>query len=80
MLQYALEAADSDADETSVAKSLIDSAETSDPDEIKSMLHDVVSQLFIDASVTYERTAKSGEHYSIADEVFNEFSSWFDYP
>ena len=79
MLQYALEAADSDADEASVAKSLIDSAETSDPDEIKSMLHDVVSQLFIDASVTYERTAKRGEHYSIADEVYNEFASWFDY-
>ena len=80
MLQYSLEIADSAAEEPSVAKSLIDSAETSDPDEIKSLLHDVVSRLFKDAGVTYERTAKSGEHYSIADEVYNEFSCWFDYP
>jgi hypothetical protein len=80
MLQYALEIAESDAEEPSVAKSLIDSAETSDPDEIKSLLHDVVSRLFKDAGVTYERTAKSGEHYSIADEVYEEFSRWFDYP
>ena len=80
MLQYALEVADGDAEELSVEKSLIDSAETSDPDEIKSMLHDVVSRLFKDAGVAYERTAKSGEHYSIADEVYDEFSRWFDYP
>jgi len=80
MLQCALEVAESDAEEPSVAKSLTDSAETSDPDEIKAMLHDVVSQLFKDAGVTYERTAKSGEHYSIADEVYDEFSRWFDYP
>ncbi|MBI3165259.1 MAG: hypothetical protein HYZ24_11300 [Chloroflexi bacterium] len=80
MLQYALEVADSGVEEPSVAKSLIDSAETSDPDEIKSLLHDVVTRLFKDADVTYERTTKSGEHYSIADEVYDEFSRWFDYP
>jgi len=80
MLQYALEVAESDTQEPSVAKSLIDSVETSDPDEIKSMLHDVVTRLFIDAGVTYERTAKSGEHYSIADEVCDEYIRWFDYP
>lgn len=80
MLQYALEVADCDAEEPSVAKSLIDSAETSDPDEVKSLLHDVVSQLFKDAGVTYERTAKSGEHYSIADEVYDEYVRWFNYP
>ena len=80
MLQYALEVAGSDAEEPSVAKSLIDSAETSDPDEVKSLLHDVVSQLFKDAGVTYERTAKSGEHYSIADDVYDEYVRWFDYP
>jgi hypothetical protein len=80
MLQYALEVAESDAEEPSVEKSLIDAAETSDPDDIKSLLHDVVSKLFTDAGVTHERTAKSGEHYSIADEVYNEFASWYDYP
>jgi hypothetical protein len=80
MLQYALESADSDAEESSVAKSLIESAETNGLDEIKSLLHDVVSQLFKNAGVTYERTAKSGEHYSIADEVYDEYVRWFDYP
>ncbi len=80
MLQFALEIAESDAEEPSVARSLIDSAETSDPDEIKSLLHDVVSRLFKDAGVTYERIAKSGQHYSIADEVYDEFSRWFEYP
>jgi hypothetical protein len=80
MLQYALEVAESDAEEPSVAKSLIDASETSDPDEIKSLLHDVVSRLFKDAGVEYERVSKSGDHYSITDEVYNEFSTWFDYP
>ena len=69
MLLYALEVADGDSEEPSVARSLIDSAETSDPDDVKSLLHDVVTRLFKDAGVTYERTAKSGEHYSIADAV-----------
>lgn len=80
MLQYALEVAESDAEEPSVAKSLIDASETSDPDEIKSLLHDVISRLFRDAGVEYERISKGGDHYSIADEGYNEFSTWFDYP
>lgn len=80
MLQYALEFAESDAEEPSVARFLIDSAETGDPDEVASLLHGVVSQLFADADVSYERTAKSGEHYSIADEVYDEYVRWFDYP
>jgi hypothetical protein len=80
MLEYALEVADSDAEEPSAAKSLINLAKTSDPDEIKSLLHDVASQLFIDAGVTYERISKRGEHYSIADEVYDEYVRWFDYP
>src|SRR3972149_5361586 len=62
MVGYALEVADNDAEEPSVAKSLIDSAETGDPDEVKSLLHDVVSRLFKDAGVKHQRTAKSGEH------------------
>jgi hypothetical protein len=80
MLQYALEVADDDAKEPSAAKSLIDSTETADPDDVKGLLHDVVAQLFKDAGVTYERTAKSGEHYSIADEVYAEYVRWPDYP
>ena len=86
MLQYALAVAGDEQDqgddenESTVATSLIESAETGDPDEVESLLHDVVSQLFADAGVTYERTAKSGEHYSIADEVYAEYVRWFDYP
>lgn len=41
---------------------------------------EVVDRLFKDAGVKYERVSKSGEHYSIADEVYNEFAGWYDYP
>lgn len=84
MLQYALEIAKGveniDEDEDSVAMSLMDATESSNPEDAKGLLHDVVSRLFVDAGVTYERTSKRGEHYSIADEAYNEFVSWFDYP
>ena len=64
----------------SVAMSLIDSTETGDPENVKGLLHDVVDKLFIDAGVPYERVSKRGDHYSIADETYNEFASWYDYP
>jgi len=54
--------------------------DTSDPDSIKELIHDMVDKLFKDAGVKYERVSKRGEHYSIADEIYNEFSSWYDYP
>lgn len=84
MLQYALDKAMKikrrNEEEHSVAMSLIDSADTANIDHIKALIHDVVDRLFKDAGVSYERVSKRGEHYSIADEIYNEFSSWFDYP
>ena len=67
-------------DEHSVAMSLIDATDTSDPDSIKELIHDIVDRLFKDAGVEYERVSKRGESYSIADEIYNEFSGWYDYP
>lgn len=58
---------------------LIDSTDTSDPESIKELIHDVVDRLFKDAGVKYERVSKRDEHYSIADETYNEFSGWYDY-
>lgn len=84
MLQYALEVAEEienrNEEEHSVAMSLIDAADAGYPDGIKELIHDVVDRLFKDAGVSYERVSKRGDHYSIADEVYNEFASWFDYP
>ena len=67
-------------EEHSVAMSLIDASEAGYPEHIKGLIHDVVDRLFKDAGVEYERVSKRGEHYSIADEIYNEFSSWYDYP
>jgi hypothetical protein len=84
MLQYAYEIAEKiehrNKEQHSVAMSLIDTAETSDPEEISELLHDVVDRLFMDAGVEYERVSKGGDPYSIADEAYNEFARWFDYP
>jgi len=68
-----------DLEEDSVALSLINANELS-PEEIKSELHDVVKRLFNDAGVTFDRVSKRGEPYSIADEAYNEFVNWYDYP
>jgi len=67
-------------EEHSVAMSLIDASEAGYPEAIKELIHDVVDRLFKDAGVKYERVSKGGERYSIADEIYNEFSSWYDYP
>lgn len=67
-------------EEHSVAMSLIDAAEAGYPEHIKELIHDIVDRIFMDAGVEYERVSKSGEHYSIADEIYNEFASWYDYP
>ena len=84
MLHYALDKAmeikHRNEEEHSVAMSLIDADDAGNPDDIKELIHDVVDKLFKDAGVDYERVSKRGEHYSIADEVYNEFAGWFDYP
>jgi hypothetical protein len=47
---------------------------------MREQIHDVVNRLFRDAGVSYERGSKRGKHYSIADEAYREFASWFNYP
>jgi hypothetical protein len=82
MLHYAsvlAEKLDEDGlEEDSVTLSLINANEMGS-DEIKDELHDVVKELFKDAGVTFDRVSKRGDSYSIADEAYNEFVSWFDY-
>ncbi len=84
MLQYALAVSEEESgdepDDDSVAQSLLDSTEESEPDEVKKLLHDVVSRLFKDAGVSYKRTSASGEDYSIADSIYYEYIHWFDMP
>lgn len=84
MLQYTLEVAEKierrNEDKHSAAMSIIDAVEEGNPDHIKALIHDLVDRLFMDAGVEYERTSKRGERYSIADEAYNEFARWFDYP
>lgn len=83
MLRYATgiaEKLDEDKlDEESVTLSLINANEM-DPDQLKRELHDVVKKLFSDAGVSFDRVSKRGDPYSIADEVYNEYFSWYDYP
>ena len=84
MLQYALimaeERRDDDAAESSIIQSLLDSTEVSDPSEVKALLHDAVSQLFKDAGVEYGRTSARGQHYSIAEDAYEEYIHWFEMP
>ena len=84
MLQYALNKAvktkGKAKEKHSVAMSLIDAEDAGYPEGVKELIHDVVDKLFRDAGVTYERVSKRGEQYSIADEVYNEFGIWFNYP
>ena len=84
MLQYALDKSvkikHRNEEEHSVAMSLIDADDAGNSDGIKELIHDVVDRLFKDAGVSYKRVSKRGEQYSIADEAYNEFARWFDYP
>jgi hypothetical protein len=83
MLQYATAIAEKldedELEEDSVASSLINANEM-DPDQLKRDLHDVVKKVFRDAGVAFDRVSKRGDPYSIADEAYNEYFSWYDYP
>jgi len=83
MLQYATAIAEKldedELEEDSVASSLINANEM-DPDQLKRELHDVVKKVFRDADVAFDRVSKRGDQYSIADEAYNEYFSWYDYP
>jgi len=83
MLQYALvraeEKRDND-DENSIVQSLLDSAEVSDPSEVKALLHDAITRLFKDAGVAHQRISSRGYRYSIAEDAYAEYIHWFDMP
>jgi hypothetical protein len=83
MLQYAAAMADSredEEDEGSLAASLIEATEVSDPSEVEDLIHDAVVQLFKDAKVRFERTNARGDKYSLAEDSYEEFIHWFDMP
>ena len=84
MLQYAASVAEpdreEDEDESSLASSLIQVTEASDPSEVEGLIHDAVVQLFKDAKVQFERTSSRGTKYSIAEEAYAEFIHWYDMP
>jgi len=84
MLHYdaALATANQDEaeDEHSLAASLIEATEASDPSEVKDLIHDAVVQLFKDAKVRFERASARGAKYSLAEEACEEFIHWYDMP
>jgi hypothetical protein len=83
MLQYAAAmavAAGDEEDEGSLAPSLLEATEVSDPSEVKDLIHDAVVQLFKDAKVRFERTNARGDKYSLAEDSYEEFIHWFDMP
>lgn len=84
MLQYAVVmAADKQSEqnnERSLAASLLEASEVSDPSEVKDLIHDAVVQLFKDAKVRFERINARGDKYSLAEDSYEEFIHWFDMP
>lgn len=84
MLQYAASMAepnqDKEADDSSLAPSLIQATEVGDPSEVEELIHDAVVQLFKDAKVPFERTSARGTKYSIAEEAYTEFIHWYNMP
>ena len=84
MLQYAASVAEpdqaEDEDDGSLASSLIQATEASDPSEVEDLIHDAVVQLFKDAKVQFERTSLQGTKYSIAEDAYAEFIHWYDMP
>ena len=71
---------DERANERSLAASLLEATEASDPSEVEDLIHDAVVQLFKDAKVRFERTSARGDRYSIAEDAYAEFIHWYDMP
>ena len=84
MLQYAVAIAAAksakEKNEGSLAFSLLEAGDVSDPSEVKDLIHDAVVQLFKDAKVRFERTNARGQKYSLAEDSYEEFTHWFDMP
>jgi hypothetical protein len=71
---------DEKGNEHSLASSLLEATEVSDPSEVEDLIHDAVVQLFKDANVRFERTSARGDRYSIAEDAYAEFVHWYDMP
>jgi len=67
-------------DARSLAASLLEASEASDPSEVNDLIHDALMQLFKDAKVRFERRNVRGDKYSIAEDSYEEFIHWFDMP
>jgi hypothetical protein len=84
MLQYAVAIAAAksakEKREGSLAYSLLEASEATDPSEVKDLIHHAVTQLFKDAKVRFERTNARGDKYSLAEDSYEEFIHWFDMP
>jgi phosphodiesterase/alkaline phosphatase D-like protein len=83
MLHYAAAiaaAANQNKKEHSLAASLIEATEASDPSEVEDLIHDAVVQLFKDAKVRFERASARGTKYSPAANAYEEFIHWYDMP
>jgi hypothetical protein len=82
MLQYAVVMAAAkrakEKDEGSLAFSLLEAGDVSDPSEVKELIHDAVVRLFKDAKVRFERINARGDKYSLAEDSYEEFVHWFD--
>ena len=83
MLQYAADVAiqkfGDEPEEDTAAYYLLGADEIWDPDEAED-LQDLVTQLFEDAGVEYERVSSRGEGYSVAESVIYEYIHWYDMP
>lgn len=84
MLHYAAAKAagsrDKRKNDRSLAFSLMEASEASDPSEVKDLIHDAVAQLFRDAKLRFERASARGVKYSLAEEAYAEFVHWYDMP
>lgn len=66
--------------EGSLALSLLEAGDATDPSDVEELIHDAVVQLFKDAKVRFERTNARGDKYSLAVDSYTEFIHWFDMP
>ena len=83
MLAYASSIAWSNRDtddEDDPAYPLLAASEGMDADEALRLLKPMLTRLFKDAKVEYERVSSRGERYSILWEATIEFCRWHNYP
>lgn len=83
MLQYAAAVAyekyGDNPEEGSAAHIMLLASEVYDPEEAIELLS-LITQLFEDAGVGYERANRHGDEYSIAERVVYELIHWYDMP